>query len=132
VPERISPTATGQIGVARAVEQFLQAGFCVATPMLDEGYDLLVGADGRWWRVQVKATSSVTGGVRRNRIDVSRTRGRSLYTTDIVDAIVAVHLRTGLIMCVPMAVASGRRYLNWSMAAQWSDFGKLRSVKAHK
>lgn len=129
--ERISPKATGQIGVARAVEQFLLAGFCVAVPMLDEGYDLLVGDGGRWWRVQVKTTSSSAGGRHRNRIDISRSRA-CLYTTEIVDAIVAVHLRTGVSMCVPMAVAAGRRYLNWSSAKQWSDFGKLRSVKTHK
>jgi hypothetical protein len=130
VQERLSSNATGQIGVARAVEQFLRAGFVVAVPLLDEGYDLLVGDAGRWWRVQVKTTSS-DGGTRRNRIDISRSRFNR-YTTQIVDAIVAVHLRTGAIMCVPMSVAAGRRYLNWSAAREWSDFGKLRSVKAHK
>lgn len=121
-----------EIGVAMAVERLLRAGFRVAVPIVDEGYDLLAFDQRRYWRLQVKA-SEATGKWSRTRIRiVCGRRKNTRYCPKQVDAFVVVHTAKRIVMCVPVAVTNGRRYLNWSAADQWGDMGVLRTIKPQR
>lgn len=112
------------------MERLLRAGFHVAVPIVDAGYDLLAFYDRRFWRIQVKATSG--RGDSRRRIRIGRgANGRKLYSPHDVDAFIAVNISTNAVMCVPLEKCSGRRWLNWSQAQRWSDIGVLRSIRQH-
>lgn len=120
-----------EIGVAIAVERLLRAGYHVAVPIVDDGYDLLAFADRRHWRIQVKASASRASNKRRIRIG----RGSSKvarYSPRHVDAFVAVNIRTNVVMCVPVSATAGRVWLNWSEAGKWSDMGVLHGIKPQR
>lgn len=122
----------GEIGVAIAVERLLRAGYHVAIPIVDDGYDLLAFDRRRYWRIQVKASAS-SSPRERNRIRIQRGRRRSTdYHPSEVDAFLAVNIRTGVVLCVPVSATKGRRHLNWSAAAKWSDMGALRRIKQQR
>lgn len=122
----------GEIGVAIAVERLLRAGFHVAIPIIDDGYDLLAFAGRQHWRIQVKASNS-SSLRERNRIRISRGKARtSLYCASHVDAFIAVNIRTGVVMCVPVAKTRGKRWLNWRDADRWSDLQVLRQLKTQR
>jgi len=111
-----------------AVERLLRAGFRVAIPVVDDGYDLLAFDDRRCWRLQVKSAGG--GGCAHDRARVRITRGRrrgGRYSPEHVDAFIAVNVRTSVVMCVPTTEARGR-WLRWSAAHRWSDMGVLRSI----
>jgi hypothetical protein len=120
-----------EIGIAMAVERLLRDGFAVAIPLVDDGYDLLAFHERRYWRLQVKATSSQ--GPNRARIRIRRgAKKRQHYCPKHVDAFVLVNTNTRVIACVPVAVASGRSWFNWSDAARYADFGVLRRLRQHR
>lgn len=121
----------GEIGVAMAVERLLRDGYSVAIPIVDEGYDLLAFDRRRYWRVQVKATRSE--GKNRTRIRIGRGRNkRASYCPKHVDAFVVIHIGTNVAMCLPVAEAEGRAWLNFSEQERWSDFGVLRRIKTQR
>lgn len=110
-----------------AVEQLLRAGFHVAVPIVDDGYDLLAFDSRRCWRIQVKASASK--GRNRSRIRIRRGCGkRSSYDPRHVDAFILVNVRTTAVLCIPVASTAGRSAICWSSADQWSDMGVLRSI----
>lgn len=114
-----------------AVERLLRAGFFVAVPIVDAGYDLLAFDSDRFWRLQVKASASRRSAKCCSRIRITRGRKRRMrYSSDDVHAIVACNLRTNQVLCVPVAATGGRRWLNWSESSRWSDFGILRSIES--
>ena len=119
-----------EIGVAMAVERLLRAGFRVAIPIVDEGFDLLAFSGRRYWRIQVKASSSRSGSANSQRIRIGRGfRRLKRYSPKDVDAFIAVNTRTNAVMCVPVAATGGRAWLNWSQADKWSDMGILRRLR---
>lgn len=130
--DAIDGRVIGEVGVAIAVEQLLLAGFHVATPIVDDGYDLLA-FDGRLhWRIQVKASNSVhPRHSRRIRITQGRKRG-SRYSASHVDAFIAINLRTRVVMLVPVSATAGRSYINWSEASKWSDVRSLRRINTQR
>ena len=110
-----------------AVERLLRAGFHVAVPIVDDGYDLLAFDNRRCWRIQVKASSS--RGRNKSRIRIRRgSRRQAAYDPRHVDAFILVNIRTNAVLCIPVASASGRLYACWSSADKWSDIGVLRSI----
>lgn len=120
-----------EIGVAMAVEQLLRAGFHVAVPIVDDGYDLLAFDNRRCWRIQVKASSSRG----QNHYRVPLRRGgtkRSIYDPRHVDAFVLCNTRTKTVMCVPVAETHGRKWMAWRNADKWSDMGVLRRIRSLK
>ena len=120
---------TAEIGVSVAVEHLLRAGYQVAIPIIDDGYDLLAFDGRKYWRIQVKATAR--SGKNQSRIRTSRGRGkRGRYTADEVDAFVVVHVVTGVVMCVPFRDAKGRAWINFSQHKRYSNFGVLREMAA--
>lgn len=121
-----------EIGVAMAVERLLRAGFRVAVPIVDEGYDLLAFESRRYWRIQVKASQS-KGKWSRTRIRISCGRNRKArYCPTQVDAFIVVHTEKRIVMCVPVSATNGRRNLNWSEADRWGDMGVLRTIKTQR
>lgn len=121
----------GEIGVAMAVERLLRNGYSVAIPIVDDGYDLLAFDGRRHWRIQVKATGSE--GKNRTRIRIGRGRNKcASYCPKHVDAFIVVNIRTHIAMCVPVAKAAGRSWLNFSAHHLWSDFGVLRKLKQQR
>lgn len=116
-----------EIGVAMAVERLLRAGFHVAVPIVDDGYDLLAFDVRRYWRIQVKASSS--RGKNQSRIRIQRGSDKQhVYDPRHVDAFVLVNTRTNVVMCVPVSETNGRRWVSWRAADKWSDMGVLRSI----
>lgn len=123
----------GEIGVAIAVERLLRAGFHVAIPIVDDGYDLLAFDGRQHWRLQVKASASRQSRHNARRIRIMHGRkSTAYYHEDHVDAFVAVNLRTNAVMWVPVSATKGRRYLNWSQADKWDDIGILRTIKTQR
>ncbi len=123
-----------EIGVALAVERLLRAGFGVAVPIVDDGYDLLAFSGRRYWRIQVKASECRSkrhaSGIR---ITQSGKYGhRRRYSRREVDAFVAVNTQTKVVMCVPVADANGRPWLSWRDASRWSDMGVLHRIKTQR
>jgi hypothetical protein len=120
-----------QIGVAMAVERLLRAGFYVAVPIVDDGYDLLACDARRCWRIQVKASSS--RGRNKSRIRIGRGSAKSQrYDPRHVDAFVLCNIRTGVVLCVPVAATNGGRWMSWHAADKWSDMAVLRSIPRMK
>lgn len=120
-----------EIGIAMAVESLLRAGFSVAVPLVDDGYDLLAFSGRRYWRLQVKASSS--RGTNANRIRIARGKRKSLrYCSKHVDAFVCVNTRTRAVMCVPVSSTGNRPWLNWSDAHRWSDFSILHRIRTQR
>jgi hypothetical protein len=121
-----------EIGVAMAVERLLRAGFLVAVPIVDDGYDLLAFDSRRYWRIQVKASAS-TGKWSRTRIRISCGKKKNVrYCPKHVDAFIAVNITTHVVMCVPVSATNGRSRLNWSEADRWQDMGVLRTIKPQR
>jgi hypothetical protein len=115
----------GEIGVAVAVQRLLMAGYSVAVPLVDHGYDLLAYCGSRVWRIQVKSTAG-------HRMRVSLRCGvrcRRRYSALNVDAVVGVHVGRSLAVCVPMRAVAGRSYLAFSKARKYEDFRSLWSIK---
>lgn len=120
-----------EIGIAMAVERLLRDGFYVAVPLVDDGYDLLAFSERRYWRLQVKASGS--SGSNSYRIRIGRGKRKTTrYCSRHVDAFVCVNVRTGVLMCVPVASTQGRAWINWSDADRWSNFGILRRIKTQR
>jgi hypothetical protein len=121
-----------EIGVSMAVERLLRAGFRVAIPIVDEGFDLLAFSGHRYWRIQVKSSASRVGGANSSRVRIRRGRRRYQYSPKDIDAFIAVNTRTGAVMCVPVRDAAGRAWINWSQADKWTDMGVLRRIKQQR
>jgi hypothetical protein len=120
-----------EIGIAMAVERLLREGFAVAIPLVDDGYDLLAFQERLYWRLQVKASGSQ--GKNRSRIRIRHGKRKTThYCGKHVDAFILVNTNTRVIACVPVAVASGRAWFNWSDADRHSDFGVLRRLRQHR
>lgn len=117
-----------ELGLSIAVERLLRAGFGVAMPIIDEGYDLLATHGRKAWRIQVKATGSTrrSGGHVSIRRGLSKTR---LYGSRDVDAFIAVHVVRGYAMCVPRAHKTGRCSISFSERDRYGDFSILHKVK---
>jgi hypothetical protein len=113
-----------EIGVALAIERLLRAGFGVAVPVVDEGYDLLAFSDRRYWRIQVKASECRSSSSR-----IRITRGGRRYCHREVDAFIAVNTRTNVVMCVPVADTHGRAWITLREGSRWRDMGVLRRIK---
>jgi hypothetical protein len=121
-----------EIGMAMAVAALLRAGYQVAIPLIDEGYDILACEGRRCWRIQVKATAR-TSGKNKSRVRINRGGRKQLrYEASQVDAFVVANISTGLLLCVPFAKAGGRSWINLSVGDQYADFQILRSVKPNK
>jgi len=122
----------GEIGIAVAVERLLRAGYYVALPIVDDGYDLIAFDDRRsYWRIQVKATG--TNGQNRNRIRIGRGKCKTKrYCSKHIDAFICVNARTGVVMCVPTTSVNGRGWLCWSEARKFADFDVLRRIKTKR
>lgn len=111
-----------------AVEQLLRAGFHVAVPIVDDGYDLLAFDNRLCWRIQVKASAS--RGRNRSRIRIGRgIAKRNTYDPRHVDAFILVNIRTRAIMCIPVPETRGRTWACWSAVDKWGDVGVLRSIR---
>lgn len=121
----------GEIGVAMAVERLLRAGYLVAFPIVDDGYDLLAFDDRRCWRIQVKATASDKQDHKRIRI-TKGSRRRERYEASSVDAFVLVNTRTNVVACIPVAATNGRRWFRWAHAPKWQDMGVLRRIRTKR
>lgn len=118
----------GEIGVAVAVQRLLMAGYSVAVPLVDHGYDLLAYSGTRVWRIQVKSTASRLG-----RVSVRCGRGgRRRYSALDVDAVVGVHIGRDIAVCVPVRNVIGRSHLYFSTSRRWEDFSLLRSANSMK
>lgn len=114
----------GEIGMAMAVEQLLRAGFHVAMPVIDDGYDILAFDGRRHWRIQVKATASTA----RNRVRITRGGDKlKRYSAKHVDAFVAVHIGTGTVLCVPVSEARGV-WLSFLNKERYKDFRVLKTI----
>lgn len=111
-----------------AVERLLRAGFNVAMPIIDEGYDILATHGRKVWRLQVKATGCESKHGRRVCIVRGKTH-RELYDNTQVDAFIAVHTSRGYAMCVPFEDRRNRRWINFSERDRYSDFSLLHKVK---
>jgi len=121
----------GEIGVAMAVEHLLRAGFSVAVPLVDDGYDLLAFHERRYWRLQVKASASA--GDNHRRIRITRGKGKVLrYCHTHVDAFLCVNTRTRDIMCIPVESVADRTWVSWSDAPRWRDLGVLHRIKRQR
>lgn len=122
---------TCEIGIAMAVESLLRAGFAVAVPLVDDGYDLIAFSNRRYWRLQVKA--SAARGKNGSRIRIVRGRRKvERYCSRHVDAFVCVNTRTRAVLCVPVASTDSRAWVNWSDAHRWGDFGVLHRIKTQR
>jgi hypothetical protein len=131
--EALNEHVISEIGVAMAVERLLRAGFHVAVPLVDDGYDLLAFDARRYWRLQVKASSSRKQSSNHRRIRITQgRRRRARYQAKHVDAFIACNLRTNVVMCIPVSATAGRAWLNWSEAGRWSDMGILRQLKTQR
>ncbi|MEB3207569.1 MAG: group I intron-associated PD-(D/E)XK endonuclease [Synechococcus sp.] len=120
----------GEIGVAIAVERLLRAGFLVAVPIVDDGYDLLAFSGRRYWRIQVKATASEGKNSTRIRIGCGKDKTKR-YCPKHVDAIVAVHIRSRLCICASVASCGSAAWLNFSQHKD-GDFSPLLRIQKHK
>lgn len=118
-----------EIGVAIAVEGLLRAGFLVAVPIVDDGYDLLAFSGRRCWRIQVKATGARNKNKGRVRIRRGQNK-RSSYCPVHVDAFVAVQVETRVCVCVPVSECRTSHWISFSRYAD-GDFSPLLRVK-HK
>lgn len=117
-----------EIGVSMAVERLLRAGYHVARPVVDDGYDLVAFLGRRHWRIQVKATA--TRGRNRSRIRIRRgSKKATPYSPKHVDAFVLVHTGTGAVLCVPVAHAKGS-WFPFRSIDTYADFGILRSIES--
>lgn len=120
----------GEIGVAIAVERLLRAGFLVAVPIVDDGYDLLAFSGRRCWRIQVKATAGE--GRNSTRVRIGRGRAKTKrYCPKHVDAIVAVHIRNRICVCAAVADCGSAAWLNFSQHKD-GDFSPLLRIRKHK
>jgi hypothetical protein len=121
-----------EIGIAVAVERLLRAGYDVAVPLVDYGYDLLAFSDRRHWRIQVKASSALSVG-NGNRIRLRRGKdGKGTYCPTEVDAFILVNVTSGAVACIPVAATKGRKWLGWRAAEKWSDISVLRKIKTKR
>lgn len=117
-----------EIGIAIAVERLLRAGFNVAMPIVDDGYDLLALSGRRYWRIQVKATSS--DGRNGSRIRVRRgAKKTGRYSPKDVDAFLLVHTRHGHVLCVPVSHVTGS-WVTFKSLGRYSSVEVLRTIKA--
>jgi hypothetical protein len=124
---RLEGNVVAEIGVAIAVEHLLRAGFLVAVPIVDDGYDLLAFSGRRCWRLQVKATSMESG--RSPRVCVRRgARKRIEYSARHVDAFIGVHVTRRLVVCVPVASCRGKSWIYLRKHAH-GDFSSLQRIK---
>ena len=115
-----------EVGVLMASEILMRAGFNVAKPVIDEGYDLLA-IDGRChWRIQVKATA---GRQARNRIRIMKgARKQAYYHPDEIDAIMAINVKTGQVVCIPYSKTKGKRWLAFKANEHYDDPAILRGI----
>lgn len=119
----------GEIGVSVAVEHLLRAGFSVAIPVVDDGYDLLACSGRTCWRIQVKATNAI-GSRSGSRVRLRKGRNKTLrYTSSEVDAVIAVHVGKRSAICVPFSRCQHLSCLHFASHSQFTDFGILRSIK---
>ena len=120
----------GEIGVAIAVERLLRAGFLVAVPIVDDGYDLLAFSGRRCWRLQVKATGSTGKNGYRVRIGRGKSK-RKRYCPKHVDAIIAVHILSRACVCSSVADCGTAAWLYFSQHKD-GDFSPLLRIRQHK
>jgi hypothetical protein len=121
-----------EIGIAVAVEKLLRAGYEVAVPLVDYGYDLLAFSNRRHWRIQVKASSALSVA-NHNRIRLRRGKGgKGTYCPTEVDAFILVNVRSGTVACIPVAATNGRKWIGWRAAEQWSDLSIIRTIKTKR
>ena len=120
-----------EIGIAIAVERLLRAGFAVAVPLIDDGYDLLAFDARRYWRIQVKATSQNGRGGNRVRIRCGKNK-RGSYCPTHVDAFVGVHVARRKVVCVPSSECGGKSHLYFRTRDGEADFGVLRRIKTQR
>lgn len=123
--ETIDDRAIGQIGLLMVAKELMMAGFHVALPMMDVGYDIVAMKGGRLWRIQVKATARMNG--RSNRVRMKRGRcKRDSYTKELCDALVAVHVRKGAIACLTVEQLKGRTWMSFAENACANPFDALQ------
>lgn len=115
-----------EIGMAMAVERLLRAGYHVARPVVDDGYDLIAYVGRRHWRIQVKATGSVRSNGCRIRVRRGNRRATP-YSPKHVDAFVLVQTTTRTVLCIPVAHVRGS-WARFRKNARYTDFGILRSI----
>ena len=120
-----------EIGIAIAVERLLRAGFAVAVPLIDDGYDLLAFDARRYWRIQVKATSQEGREGHRVRIRCGKNK-RGSYCPAHVDAFVGVHVTRRKVVCVPSSDCDGKSHLYFRRRDGEADFGVLRRIKTQR
>ena len=119
-------SATGQVGLLMVVEALLRAGFNVAVPVFDVGYDLIAIRDAKVWRLQVKATAR-SGVAKSNRVRARRGKGKkSDYTDQHCDALIAVHVVRRRIVCLTLKQLNGRAWISFTDAAEGCPFDALR------
>lgn len=106
----IDDRAVGPIGMYMVAMELLRAGYHVAVPLVDTGFDLVAIKGQKTWRIQVKATART--GARSNRVRATRGAAKqSVYTSEECDALVAVHVLKRIIVCVTLAQLKGRRWI---------------------
>jgi hypothetical protein len=121
----IDDRAIGQIGLLMAAQELMKAGYQVAVPLVDVGYDLVAMKDCRLWRIQVKATART--GSKSNRVKARRGVSKTdSYTAEHCDAIVAVHIRRNAIVCMTLEQLKGRVWISFHDASCAKPFDALQ------
>ena len=115
-----------EIGIAIAVEHLLRAGFLVAVPIVDDGYDLLALRGRRCWRIQVKATARP--GKDGRRVRIRRGKRKFQYCPKHIDAFVCVHVLERKCVCVSVASCFRDSWVNfrWHEHADFSALHRIR------
>lgn len=123
---RLSSKVVSAMGIAIATEKLLAAGFGVAVPVVDDGYDLLVYRGRRVWRVQVKATACSS----RFRVDARCGKDKlQRYCPTRVDALVGVHVIRRDCICVPMRWLTEKTMVAFSTFSDFHDFSALKAAR---
>ena len=129
---RLSLQAVEQMGIAMATTRLLAAGYGVALPVVDAGFDLLVYRRRRVWRVQVNATAA-SGRHERSRVRIRCGNDKRLrYSPHTIDAVIAVHVTRNLCVCVPMRWLTERSTINFHTFSDYQDFSALMAARPPK
>jgi hypothetical protein len=118
--------SVGQLGVLMVAERLIRAGYSVAVPMVDDGYDILAIQGSAFWRIQIKSTAAMNRAHHSNAVKIRRgLKQKKRYGLEHCDAIAAVNVQTGIVRCVPVAYMDGRTWLSFKEETGYSEFDAL-------
>jgi len=122
LPPRVNQRVVGEIGRLLVAAEILGAGYSVAAPEIDIGYDLLAISPGGVWRIQVKSRATVRspGRFPLHGKSICRRKGIRSYTASEIDAFAFCCLETREFWFVPFSSVNPQSY--WFKIRQGEKF----------